>query len=403
LLEEDYQATRYRGDPQSTSFSILQGDCQPLPFFYLSAPTFKFFALTSEELIGRFGKARRQEMITEARENNPGNFERRKYPRFSIDWPAEYWPVNIPKGRPGRTGDISEGGVLLYLHEKITVGQNVGVRIFIGPGFESKSIQALGQPVWNDSHFGKKDFYHRIGLKFVTISPENLGELKNVLNAQMKLESPSVLDIPPGLPRTLAWSAMNKEDELPVTESPIQRETWDLTWEPKDAAFSDTADGQEGYATQLPRELTQELQETYTDEQRQNLRETILDMSIPERFRLAIFANREARSLLIRDPSKMIAMNVLRNIKITEGEVVGYAQRKDLSRDVIVAIGQDPKWKKSYPIRFAIICNPKTPLSVAINSLPHLHEKDLVSLWREKNVSSVLRRRAQEILLKKNK
>lgn len=340
-------------------------------------------------------------MITEERKIDPGNFERRQYPRFSIDWPAEYWPMNIPKGRPGRTGDISEGGVLLYLHEKIALGQDIGMKIFIGPGFESKSIEALGQPVWNDSHFGKKDFYHRIGVKFVAISPENMGELKNVLNAQMQLGTPSVLNIPPRLLSTLGMSAMNKEDGQPITEEPIQKENWDFIQERKDATFSDTADGQEEEATKLPQELIQDFQENYTDEQRQNLYEKILDMSVPQRFRLAVFANRETRNLLIRDPNKMIAMNVLRNIKITEGEVLGYAHRKDLSQDVILAIAQDQKWKKSYPIKFAIVCNPKTPLSVAINFLPHLYEKDLNSLSREKNVSSVLRRRAQEILPQK--
>jgi hypothetical protein len=343
-------------------------------------------------------------MITEERKINPDNSERRRYPRFSIDWPAEYWPINIPKGRPGRTGDISEGGLLLYLHEKVAVGQNIGVKIFIGPGFESKSIEALCQPVWNDSHFGKKDFYHRIGVKFVAISAENLGELKNVLNAQMKLGTPSVLDISPGFLSTLGLSGMIKEAKQTIAEEPIQEENWEPIQERREATFPDTADGKEEEATELPQELIQDFRGNYTDEQRQNLYEKILSMDILERFRLAVFANREARNLLIRDPNKMVAMNVLRNIKITESEVLGYAQRKDLSGDVILAIGQDQKWKMSYPIRFAIVCNPKTPLSVAINFLPHLYEKDLNSLSREKNISSALRRRVQEILLKrKNK
>lgn len=99
-------------------------------------------------------------MITEEKAMAIVNLERRKHPRFSVDLPAEYWRINIPKSRPGRTGDISEDGVLLYLPEKIVVGQNIGVNIFIGPDFESKSIEALGGRVWNDSHFGKTDFYH---------------------------------------------------------------------------------------------------------------------------------------------------------------------------------------------------------------------------------------------------
>ena len=147
--------------------------------------------------------------------------------------------------------------------------------------------------------------------------------------------------------------------------------------------------------------MIHDFQENYTDEQRQNLYEKILDMSVPEKFRLAIFANREARNLLIRDPNKMVAMTVLRNGKVKENEVLDMPQRKDLSEDVILAIAQDQKWKKNYPIKFAIVSNPKTPLFVAISFLPHLYEKDLNLLSRDQNVSSALKRKAQEILLKK--
>ena len=49
-------------------------------------------------------------MITQEREIDPGNSERRKYPRFSIDWPAEYWLINIPKGRPAEREISAKAG-----------------------------------------------------------------------------------------------------------------------------------------------------------------------------------------------------------------------------------------------------------------------------------------------------
>jgi c-di-GMP-binding flagellar brake protein YcgR len=51
------------------------------------------------------------------------NFERRKHPRVSINLPVEYWQAKNSKSRPAHTGDISEGGLLLYLSEEIKVGQ----------------------------------------------------------------------------------------------------------------------------------------------------------------------------------------------------------------------------------------------------------------------------------------
>ena len=341
-------------------------------------------------------------MITEERTMNPVNLERRKHPRFSLDLPAEYWPVNSSKSRLGRTGDISEGGVLLYLPEKIAVGQNIGVKIFIGTGFESKTIEAIGKAVWYDSHFGKKDYYHRSGVKFVDISEEIMEELKKFLNAQMNLGAPSELNIPPILSPPLGILEMNRKEKPPRIDEPPQEGKWKPLQQREKETFSAAADGKEEDATKLPPELIYDFQKNYTEEQRQNLYHKILDMGIPERQRLAILGNREARNLLIRDPNKMIALNVLKNAKLNESEVLQYAQRRDLPQDIILAIAQDQKWRKNYPIKFALVSNPKTPLSVSITFVSHLHERDLKLLSRDKNVSSVLGRRAQEILHKIN-
>ena len=332
----------------------------------------------------------------------PFNFERRKHPRFSVDLPAKYWRINIPQSGPGRTGDISEGGVLLYLPEKIAVGQNIGVKIFIGTGFESQSIEALGQAAWSDSQFGKKDYYHRAGVKFVDISAENLKELKKFLNAQMNLGVPPELNISPVLLPPLGISEIDKRERPPTVDEPSQEEEWKPLHQRGKEIFSAAAGGKEEGGTKLPPELIYDFQEDYSDEQRQNLYHKILDMGVPERQRLAILANREARNLLIRDPNKMISMNVLKNAKVNESEVLQYAQRRDLAQEIILAIAQDQKWKKNYPIKFALVSNPKTPLSISIAFVSHLHERDLKLLSRDKNVSSVLRRRAEEILHKRN-
>ncbi len=109
------------------------------------------------------------------------NFERREHPRFSIDLLAEYCSTNNSKSSPGRAVDIGEGGVLLYLPEEIEVGQNLRVKIFIATGLELKSIEAVTQVVWKDFHLGKEGRYHRTGVKFVNISPEDMDKLKNFL------------------------------------------------------------------------------------------------------------------------------------------------------------------------------------------------------------------------------
>ena len=228
-----------------------------------------------------------------------------------------------------------------------------------------------------------------------------MDELKKFLNAQMNLGTPSELNIPPEL-SSPGISVMNKEDGQPMVDEPSQEEKWKPLYQREKKTFSAAADGKAQDGTKLPLELIYDFQEDYSDEQRQDLYHKILDMGVPERQRLAVLANREARNLLIRDPNKMISLNVLKNAKVNESEVLQYAQRRDLAQDIILGIAQDQKWKKNYPIKFALVSNPKTPLSVSITFVPHLHERDLKLLLRDKNVSSVLRHRAEEILHKKN-
>jgi len=266
---------------------------------------------------------------------DPVNLKRRKHPRFLLDLAAEYWPVNSSKSRLGRTGDISEGGVLLYLPEKIAVGQNIGMKIFIDTGFESKTIEAIGKAVWYDSHVGKKDYYHRSGVEFVDISAENMDELKNMLNAPMNSGAPSELNIPPGLLATSGIPVMDREGGQPIVDEPSQEEKWKPLQQREKETFSAAADGKEEEATKLPPELIYDFQEDFNDEQRQNLYHKILDMSIPERQRLAILANRETRSLLIRDPNKMVSLNVLKNAKVNESEVLQSVVSQRLFRDLV--------------------------------------------------------------------
>ncbi len=53
-------------------------------------------------------------------------------------------------------------------------------------------------------------------------------------------------------------------------------------------------------------------------------------------------------------------------------------------------------------MKLALVTNPKTPLSLSINLLPHLQERDLKSLSRDKDVAPALKLKAQEFLRQRN-
>lgn len=187
-----------------------------------------------------------------------------------------------------------------------------------------------------------------------------------------------------------------------MTDELLQEDGWQLLHEGGEEASLNRIEVREGDAAKFSSEMIQDSQDNSTEEKRQSLYQKILEMSTPDKFRLAIHANREVRNLLIHDPKRIISLAVLKNRRINEKEILQYALRKDLSEDVVSAIAKDPKWKKSYPMKLALVTNPKTPLSLSLNLLPTLQERDLKSLSRDKDVAPPLRQKAQEFLRQRN-
>ena len=116
------------------------------------------------------------------------NFERRQHPRFSVNLPVEYRKIDNSKGRPANTGDLSEGGLLLYASEPMEIGQELTLKLFFTSERKLTSIQTRTQVVWKDIRIGN-DGGCRIGVKFVDISSEALTLLKEFLNNLITLKS----------------------------------------------------------------------------------------------------------------------------------------------------------------------------------------------------------------------
>jgi c-di-GMP-binding flagellar brake protein YcgR len=129
------------------------------------------------------------------------NFERRKHPRFSVDLPVEYRKIANPKSRPAHTGDLSEGGLLLYISEPFEIGQELTLKLFFTSGGKLNFVNAHAQVVWKDIRNENEGSY-RIGVKFVGISSEDLIFLKGFVNDLMMLKPVHELNTPAGLSPT---------------------------------------------------------------------------------------------------------------------------------------------------------------------------------------------------------
>lgn len=124
---------------------------------------------------------------------------------------------------------------------------------------------------------------------------------------------------------------------------------------------------------------------------RDSILQKLTKMSFSERLKAASKGTREVRSILIRDPSKMIAMAVLTSPKLTEPEVEAFARMGNVSEDVLRYIGSNRAWMKNYPLVVALVKNAKTPLGLSLNLMNRLNDRDLQGLSTDRNVPEPLR------------
>ena len=109
------------------------------------------------------------------------NIERRKYPRFSVDLPIEYYRIDEPVGSLGRASDNRKGGLLIYFSERMEIGQRLRLRLLFSMGSELNTIELLSEVAWVDMRIGEDWGDYRTGVKFVDISSDDMTRLKNFL------------------------------------------------------------------------------------------------------------------------------------------------------------------------------------------------------------------------------
>jgi hypothetical protein len=134
---------------------------------------------------------------------------------------------------------------------------------------------------------------------------------------------------------------------------------------------------------------------------RLTLAQRIMKMNISEKIKLATKGNKESRSILIRDSNKLVAVAVIRSPRITDGEVLMQANNKTAQDEVLRIICGDREWTKMYPVKLALVKNPKVPQALAMRFLATLHEADVKGLAKDRNVPHVVQQLARKMVSKK--
>src|SRR5512136_657722 len=121
-------------------------------------------------------------MKTEPNEIKPryeiADFERRTYRRFPMRLPIEYYRANSPTNRTGHSLDASEGGLQILFPEQVEVGQNLRVKVYYSSETGLNTIEMIVEVVWINTQLAEGEKHYRTGVRFASISPENMMRLK---------------------------------------------------------------------------------------------------------------------------------------------------------------------------------------------------------------------------------
>jgi len=125
----------------------------------------------------------RKIMDKDGSESKEGLFlvERRRHPRISIELPFDYSFFEKGEDHRGILADASEGGLLVYLLEKIDVGSLLRIEILFSRGTELVTIEAIVKVVWSDLAARESWAEYRYGLQFLSFFQGDIGKLKMLL------------------------------------------------------------------------------------------------------------------------------------------------------------------------------------------------------------------------------
>jgi len=133
------------------------------------------------------------------------------------------------------------------------------------------------------------------------------------------------------------------------------------------------------------------------DPDRRGAAQRLAMLSVAERVKVAMQGSREERSILVRDPNRLVSSAVLSSPKLTESEVVAIARMSNVSDEVLRLLGTNRVWIKSYAVVAALTRNSKTPIAVAMMLVHRLTERDIKMLSTDRNVPEPVRLAARKI------
>ncbi len=106
--------------------------------------------------------------------------ERRRYHRFPVDFPIDYTLMEKGKADVGNVANASEGGLMVFLNERMDVGTKMIVFIPFILDAEATGIKATCKVVWRDVGVVAGGSRYQYGLQFMNIREEDVHKLRKL-------------------------------------------------------------------------------------------------------------------------------------------------------------------------------------------------------------------------------
>ena len=127
------------------------------------------------------------------------------------------------------------------------------------------------------------------------------------------------------------------------------------------------------------------------------------EMTVADKIKMALTGDKEWRTLLIRESNKQVNTAVLKNPRISEGEILTVAKNRSSSDELIRIILLNRDWVKLYEMKKALVIHPRTPLQTAVRYMAFLSEKDIRELVKSRDVGQAIVNNARRMVMTKKR
>ena len=107
--------------------------------------------------------------------------EKRRDPRYKVELPLDYSPINAKENYRGTIANANKGGILVYLPERLEIGDLFRIKIFFPMDTVLSTIQAIAKVVWVDSATQKNAGEYRYGLQLQSFLKGDFNKFRELL------------------------------------------------------------------------------------------------------------------------------------------------------------------------------------------------------------------------------